>query len=291
VALLHRTDGDGWLECACGRRHWGRYGAAGLLLVRPDAHVLLQHRALWSHEGGTWALPGGARSSTESALATAIREAAEEAAVVPSAITPSHCWVDDHGPWSYATVVAHAFGPIEARAADPESVELRWVPLEEVTRHPLHPAFASAWPAMREQAKRRLVVVVDAANVVGSQPDGWWRDRKGANTRLRDRLASLAERGIRARELDLPADLWWPDIQLVVEGQARGIESAAGVTVRSAERDGDALIEQVVAESQRKRPEDHLMAVTADRRLRGQLAASGAQLVRPTTLLGLLAGR
>ena len=36
---------------------------------------------------------------------------------------------------------------------------------------------------------------------------------------------------------------------------------------------------------------DHLMAVTADRRLRGRLAASGAQLVRPTTLLGLLAGR
>ena len=291
MALLHRTDGDGWLECACGRRHWGRYGAAGLMLVRPDGHVLLQHRAPWSHEGGTWALPGGARSSTESALATATREAAEEAAVDSAAFTPSHCWVDDHGPWSYTTVVAHATGPVEPRAADPESVELRWVRLDEVTRHPLHPAFAAAWPAMREQARRRLVVVVDAANVVGSRPDGWWRDRKGANTRLRDGLATLADRGIPASELDLPADLWWPDMRLVVEGQARGVESAPGVTVRDAERDGDTLIAQVVAESQRKRPEDYLVAVTADRRLRDQLAALGAQLIGPTTLLALLAGR
>jgi 8-oxo-dGTP diphosphatase len=288
VALLHRTDGDGWVDCSCGRRHWGRYGAAGLMLIRPDGHVLLQHRAAWSHEGGTWALPGGARSSTENALATATREAAEEAAVDPAAVTPSVSWVDDHGPWSYTTVVAHTQVPVEARAADPESVELRWVRLDAVASHPLHPAFAAAWPRLREHATCRLVVVVDAANVVGSRPDGWWRDRMSANIRLRDGLAELARRGITAGALALPAELWWPDIRLVVEGQARGVESVAGVTVRPADRDGDTLIAETVAESRRERPDDHLIAVTADRALRSYVQGLGAAVVGPATLLNLL---
>jgi 8-oxo-dGTP diphosphatase len=288
VALLHRTDGDGWVDCSCGQRHWGRYGAAGLMLVRPDGHVLLQHRATWSHEGGTWALPGGARSSTENALATATREAAEEAAVDPAAVTPSVSWVDDHGPWSYTTVVAHTQVPVEARAADPESVELRWVRLDAVASHPLHPAFAAAWPRLREHTTCRLVVVVDAANVVGSRPYGWWRDRMSANIRLRDGLAELAGRGIAAGALALPAKLWWPDIRLVVEGQARGVESVAGVTVRRAERDGDTLIAETVAESKRERPDDHLIAVTADRALRSYVQDLGAAVVGPATLLNLL---
>jgi 8-oxo-dGTP diphosphatase len=258
------------------------------MLVRPDRHVLLQHRAVWSHEGGTWALPGGARSSTENALATATREAAEEAAVDPAAVTPSHSWLDDHGPWSYTTVVAHTQGPVEAWAADPESVELRWVRLDAVASHPLHPAFAAAWPLLREHATCRLVVVVDAANVVGARPDGWWRDRIGANARLRDGLAALAGHGISAKVLGLPGELWWPEIHLVVEGQARGIASVAGVTVHSADRDGDALVAQTVAEASRRRPDDHLVAVTADRRLRAELLDAGAQVVGPATLLAVL---
>ena len=61
-------DGDGWVDCDCGFRHWGRFGAAGLLLVRrdtPQPQVLLQLRAEWTHGGGTWALPGGAKDSHE----------------------------------------------------------------------------------------------------------------------------------------------------------------------------------------------------------------------------------
>jgi 8-oxo-dGTP diphosphatase len=288
MALLHRTDGDGWVDCTCGRRHWGRFGASGLMLVRRDGHVLLQHRAAWSHEGGTWALPGGARSSTESALATATREAAEEAAVDPAALTPSHSWVEDHGPWSYTTVVAHARAPVEARAADPESVELRWVQIDDVSSHPLHPAFGAAWPTLRVHATCRLVLLVDAANVVGSRPDGWWRDRVGANTRLRDKLAALAGRGASADALALPGELWWPDVRLVVEGQARGIESVPGVSVLSAERDGDTLLAHTVAESRHARPDDHVVAVTSDRALRSHVQDLGAAVVGPGTLLGML---
>ncbi|HEU0214610.1 MAG TPA: NUDIX domain-containing protein [Jiangellaceae bacterium] len=288
MTLLHRTDGDGWVDCSCGRRHWGRFGAAGLMLVSERGSVLLQHRAAWSHEGGTWALPGGARSSAETALQTALREAFEEAAVEPDAVTPRHAWVDDHGPWSYTTVVAHATGPVHPTAADRESVEISWVGLDEVADRPLHPAFAGAWPALREQATRRLVLVIDAANVVGSRPDGWWHDRAGATARLRDSLSALAVRGMPAHALELPGDSWWPDIRLVVEGRAAGVDPVPGVTVLRASHDGDAVIALEAARAVDDRPDDHLVVVTADRELRARVGAAGARVVGPKALLGLL---
>ncbi|MGH8822947.1 MAG: NUDIX domain-containing protein [Jiangellaceae bacterium] len=288
MTLLHRTDGDGWVDCACGRRHWGRFGAAGLMLVDENARVLLQHRAAWSHEGGTWALPGGARSSQETALQTALREAAEEAAVDPNAVTPRHAWVDDHGPWSYTTVVAHATGQVHPRAADRESVEVRWVSLDEVADRPLHPAFASAWPALRDEATRRLVLVVDAANVVGSRPDGWWRDRAGATARLRDGLATVAARGLPAGVVDLPADTWWPEIRLVVEGQARGVEPVPALAVVAADRDGDTAIVAEASRAVHERPDDHVVVATADRALRSRVQAVGARAIGPGILLRLL---
>jgi 8-oxo-dGTP pyrophosphatase MutT (NUDIX family) len=77
-------DGDGWVFCNCGYRHWGLHGAAGLLMVRFDMgepHVLLQLRAAWTHGGGTWAIPGGALDSHEDSIEAAIREAYEEAGI------------------------------------------------------------------------------------------------------------------------------------------------------------------------------------------------------------------
>src|ERR1700756_5918595 len=78
-----RGDGDGWVLSETGAMFWGRHGAAGLLLRAPlpdgTRAVLLQHRAAWSHQGGTWGLPGGARDSHETAEQTAVREAREEA--------------------------------------------------------------------------------------------------------------------------------------------------------------------------------------------------------------------
>lgn len=133
------TDGDGWVRCACGHRHWGRFGAAGLLLCAGE-RVLVQHRAGWSHQGGTWAVPGGARASGEDAVAAALREATEEAGVPPAVVHPRVSVVDEHGPWSYTTVVAEAGAPVEPVASDTESVELRWVAAEVVDGLPLHPA-------------------------------------------------------------------------------------------------------------------------------------------------------
>ena len=143
--------GDAWVYGPDGTRYWGLYGAAGLLVHHPDLGVLLQHRALWSHLGDTWGVPGGARHEGESALDAAIREAVEEAAVPASLLRVKFDSVVDLGFWSYTTVVAEALEPFDAVISDTESIELRWVPPHDVDRLPLHPGFAASWPAIRQR--------------------------------------------------------------------------------------------------------------------------------------------
>ena len=152
-------DGDGWVLCACGHRHWGIFGAAGLLLVRRDTdspHVLLQLRAAWTHGGGTWALPGGALDSHEDAVAAARREALEEAGIDGSRIVVRDIFSDDHGSWRYDTVIAHCDDDAGAHAANAESEDLRWVKLDEVEHFPLHGGLAAAWPQLRTRIAATL---------------------------------------------------------------------------------------------------------------------------------------
>ncbi len=108
------------------------------------------------------------------------------------AVRPRFTSVLDLGIWSYTTVVADVRTPFDPVISDPESVALSWVPVEDVDALPLHPGFGAAWPMLRAQLSAHPVVVVDAANVVGSVPDGWWKDRAGAAARLRDRLTGLS---------------------------------------------------------------------------------------------------
>ncbi|MFI5499908.1 NUDIX hydrolase [Nocardia asteroides] len=149
-----RGDGDGWSDSPGGVRHWGKYGAAGLLLRAPlprgGSAVLLQHRAPWSHQGGTWAIPGGARDSHETAEHAAVREAWEEAGITADALRVRAELLTMTAPsgWTYTTVVADAESPL-ATVANRESSELVWVPEDEVTDLPLHPGFALAWQTLR----------------------------------------------------------------------------------------------------------------------------------------------
>lgn len=149
--IFPRDPGDAWVYGPDGSKHWGRFGAAGLLVVDDSRGVLLQHRALWSHFGGTWGLAGGARHEGESGVDAAFREAAEEASVPRDACQVLFESVHDVGYWSYTTVAARVITPFDAVIADPESVELRWVPLDEIETLPLHPGFATAWPMLRER--------------------------------------------------------------------------------------------------------------------------------------------
>jgi 8-oxo-dGTP diphosphatase len=140
--------GDAWVDGPDGR-FWGTFGAAGLLLAHPDAGVLLQHRAIWSHHGGTWGVPGGARKPGESAEAAAIRESDEEAGVPPELVQVLGSSVFDVGYWSYTTVLAVASEYFEPFLGDAESIALSWVPLADVAGLPLHPGLATDWLALR----------------------------------------------------------------------------------------------------------------------------------------------
>jgi 8-oxo-dGTP diphosphatase len=143
-----RDPGDAWVEGDRGR-FWGRFGAAGVLVHDAGRGVLLQHRATWSDAGGTWGLPGGALHQGEDAVDGALREAHEEAAVPPENVRVIFTSVFDVGYWSYTTVVAQVVEPFEAAISDPESIELKWIPVDEVAEKELHPGFAAAWPELR----------------------------------------------------------------------------------------------------------------------------------------------
>ncbi|MBF4619403.1 NUDIX domain-containing protein [Clavibacter sp. VKM Ac-2873] len=299
----HRDSGDAWVESPDGQRFWGAFGAAGLLVHDPDRGVLLQHRVAWSHHGGTWGLPGGARHAGESAVDGAAREAAEEAGVSPAGIRPVLATVLDLGFWSYTTVTARTIRSFEPRVADAESIELRWVPVEEVDGRELHPGFGRAWPMLRDELAREVTLVVDTANLLGSRPDGWWRDRAGSTSRLLGQLDALARDGLPAADLGLPGDVRWPDVVAVVEGHARDAvlpaEPAAdpssptlrapGVAVVEAAADGDGEIVRVVGAARDAGRE--VVVVTADRGLVARVEALGARVVGPGRVRALLDAR
>jgi 8-oxo-dGTP diphosphatase len=157
-------DGNGWVECRCGHRHWGRYGAAGLALLRmsPSPQVLLQLRAGWTHEGGRWGVVGGARDSHESLAEAALREAAEEASVEASQVTVLRTRVGvDHGDWAYSYVIGLAAPGLTIGEPTAESDELRWVDLDDVAGLPLHGGFGSTWPVLRELLTQPLTELTD----------------------------------------------------------------------------------------------------------------------------------
>jgi hypothetical protein len=147
-----------------------------------------------------------------------------------------------------------------------------------------------------------VTVVVDVANVMGSRPDGWWRDRAGAAVRLHADLVRLAASG---RAVP-PGETDPPDFVMVLEGAANAaasrISSAAASTAAAstseaaaseapagevrvvrARGSGDDTIVAVVRDLPGRR-----IVVTADRELRERSVAVGATILGPSWLLGLL---
>ena len=357
-------DGNGWVVSAGGDRRWGRFGAAGLLLRAADPSdpdtplVLLQHRAVWTASGDTWALPGGARDSYEDAPGAALRETEEEAEIRPADVVvraevvtsrmPGTVWhrpgldmrhaaemlrrlrpdqrhdeeLDESGPggavdsgtdasgadavsgavrrprvlpplvqestdaveWTYTTVIADAPRPLET-VPNNESLELRWVPETRVAELPLMPAFAQAWAnGLRSEP---VELVVDVANVLGSRPDGWWRDRAGATGRLLDELGAGMPRTLELPAADSapPAAAfgWVARAHAVIEGAARAAEHSGPFEVHRAPGSGDDAIVELATELDGG--PRRVVVVTADRGLRDRLPGN-VLVVGPRTLLG-----
>jgi 8-oxo-dGTP diphosphatase len=134
-------------------------------------------------------------------------------------------------------------------------------------------------------------IVVDVANVMGSRPDGWWRDRPGAAVRLHAEITALAASG---RPV-LPGENEPPEFVMVLEGATRAaaarIDAAPGpglasrVRVIQAAGSGDDAIVDLVRELPGRR-----IVVTADRELRRRCVAAGAEVLGPSSLIGLLSG-
>ncbi|MEU5884628.1 NUDIX hydrolase [Spirillospora sp. NPDC047279] len=281
-------DGDGWGRCELGHTHWGRFGASGLLPFHRGkddvVRVLLQQRAWWGLGGGTWGMFGGARHSHEDPVTAALRETAEECTLDVTTVRLHGVSTEDHGGWDFASVVGSVVRMPDVRPASMETRKAAWVPVENVTGKRLFEPFARSWPRLR-LAMTRLVLVVDAANVVGARADGWWKDRVGANTRLRDDLKRLDD-GVTGLPENvaalLPFDRSFPEVVLVVEGAARGIESVPGVDVVTAPRSGDDQIVDLVRDPA---PDVTYLVVTADRELRERCVREGAAVTGPRWLL------
>jgi hypothetical protein len=134
------------------------------------------------------------------------------------------------------------------------------------------------------------VLLVDAANVVGSVPDGWWRDRAGAAARLLDRLARLPGLGVPGPD---GADLRCDGVVAVVEGRARDVPDpdVPGLRIVRAPGSGDDALAATAAEL--VAAGGTVLAVTADRGLRSRLPR-GVAVTGPGWLndrLGRVAGR
>ncbi|HEX2322727.1 MAG TPA: NUDIX hydrolase, partial [Streptosporangiaceae bacterium] len=151
------------------------------------------------------------------------------------------------------------------------------------------------WPALRS-ALTPLTIIVDAANVVGSRPDGWWRDRAGAARRLIEEIGELAMSGV----VSLPESVnvpelkqWFPRFIVVLEGAAAAAADLAPgsgdaaeqrlVRVVRAKGSGDDEIVRQAAETS-----GPCLVVTADRELRARCEAVGAAVTGPRWLLDLL---
>jgi len=108
-------------------------------------------------------------------------------------------------------------------------------------------------------------LIVDGNNVIGSRPDGWWRDRAGAAARL------VAELGDWAEE----------DVLVVFDGRApERLDVPPRVDVRFAQRSGPDAADDVIAALVADDPEPaSLRVVTSDARLAERVRAHGATVI------------
>ncbi len=142
------SSGDGFVTLHDGTVRWGRYGAAGVLVRHRDPDgttaFFVAQRSRFTHQGGTWALPGGALNRDEDPLEGALREFEEEIGIALGHHDVVLVHEDDHGGWSYWTLLVDVPGRFEPPAQlGWETAAARWVPAEELAGLDLFSALRS----------------------------------------------------------------------------------------------------------------------------------------------------
>lgn len=291
--------GDDRRRRADGSLPGSQFSRVDLLLRAPDGHgrpLVLMRRRSSSPHGAVWELPGASRRDHETPVATALGAAAEQAGVDPGRVRVRGAGIAHPG-GSGTTIVADIPGPLPvhpaAHPAGPDAevgqgaelgqvaelgqgAELAWIPEPEIGSLQLPPTLAASWPSLQAPD---TVLLVDAANVVGSRPDGWWRDRAGAAERL---LRAIAAAGPGVFALPSGGFRWVARLVVVLEGKAKQAPDIAGVEVVRAPGSGDDTIVKLAHDAG-----DHLV-VTADRGLRARLPSS-AWAVGPAMLRSWIA--
>ena len=242
---------------------------AELLLRAPDEHgtplVLLLNRVPTEQDQGGWGLPGGVSRPEETSAGTAARLAAR-AGADPDQVRIRGERRDLAAP-ATSTLIADVPEPF----ALPSVHRTTWVPEPEVPILELDRTFAARWPTLQA---REIGLLVDAANVVGSRPDGWWRDRAGAAERLLRDVAAAAPGIFAVPEAGFR---WISRPVVVLEGAAKQALDVPGPEVVRACGSGDDAIVDVA------RRGGEWVVVTADRGLRSRLPP-GVRAVGPSTL-------
>lgn len=292
--VLPAMAGDGWVNCAQGHGHWGRFGAAGLLPVYREAdgqaYVLLHQRAASTDQGGTWSVLGGARDSGESAVAAAIREAVEESDLDPARVRVEHLVRDDHGGWSYDTVIVSVDDRMSVNPIEGESLALVWVPVHEVPELNLHPGFAASWPLVRAAVDSILSgePVTNETGVGASLPPGGAvllpaHPITGARVVASEEL--VHGDGVMRRELATFDD----GTQAVYERYARGQDATNKVLDAYVGRSVGARVPLSYPVGAREVYTDHMPGQLASARYQdlGDLANEGLAATRDGVFLGL----
>jgi 8-oxo-dGTP diphosphatase len=249
------ASGDAWVQSPQGVSYWGTFGAAGLLVHDPERGILLQLRSSWSHHGGTWGIPGGARHEDETPVQGALREAGEEAGVPAENLRLVFSNLLDHGFWSYTTVIVETVRPFEPRIGDAESLELRWVPVAEVSDLDLHPGFGASWERLRRELGRSVSIAIDS---------------RGQDEDLVVDSQNLASRGIPANAIGLGFHRRWPRIAVVSDVPSVVI----GVAKELLESSPDG--------------EDRVIVVTDDALLAAEVEALGGVVLEHSALAALI---
>jgi predicted RNA-binding protein with PIN domain len=106
--------------------------------------------------------------------------------------------------------------------------------------------------------------LIDGMNVIGSRPDGWWRDRRGAMRSLSEELGELAR--VRGDELTV-----------IFDGRPFEFDAPEGVSVEFATRGGpNAADDDIAAVVERDPDPAALTVVTSDRTLAERVRRAGA---------------